>query len=165
MATEERNVSQIRQDIINNANKSRDLKERERRIDAKRARLKREYELIKRHRRAHPVERVDDGNIRITIYIPRFLRTIILINWVMWFAVLPSLLVLMSGSPGDLIYVPVILLLSIIWLLIGVIAWYLYWWIFAITSTLSLVFALILIYTGSIEFSGFREAFQSIVGN
>lgn len=164
MADTERDVSRIRQQIIENANHSTKLKEMEQRIDekerrlnAKRARLKKEYELIKRHHRAHPVERADDGNLRVTIYIPRFLRTIILINWFVWFVVLPSILILWGDSPEHIVYIPVIVLLSGVWLLLTFAGWYLYWWLLAVSSTLGLVTFIILLYVGALQFNEIRD--------
>lgn len=159
--SEERDVSRIRQEIIDNANKSMSLKDRERRIDAKQARLKKEYDTLKQYRRKHAVEQVDDGNIRVIIYIPRFLRSVILVNW---FVVFPSIVALGSDNPGNIVYVPVILLVSLIGLLLAVVGWYIYWWLMAISLTIGTMLLLILLYTGAIEANRVRDAFQSMFG-
>jgi hypothetical protein len=163
MVDDDRNVSKIRQEIIDNANTNMALKERERRVDRKRALLKKEYDAIKESRR-HPVEQVSDGNIRITIYIPRFLRTIIIVSWLVWFGLLPTLAILWSDNPGNVVYVPVILLISLVGLFLGVVGWFLYWWLLAAWLVLGAVAVIVLLYTGDIEASQVRDALQSLFG-
>lgn len=159
---ETRGVSKIRQQIEYNAKTNMALKERERRIDAKRETLKQEIEEVRQNRRAHPVEQ-DDGNIRVTIYIPRFLRNIILVNWFVWFGVFPALAALASDQPGNIIYVPVLLLLSLIALGITFAAWYLYWWLVAIAFTLAVAIVIIGLFIGAVEFSQIRETLDQAV--
>lgn len=161
---QDRDVSKVRQEIIYNAKTNMALKEREKRIDAKRETLKQELKEIKQSR-VHPVERVDDGNIRVVIYLPRFLRNIILVNWVIWFGVFPSLAFIAADQPGNLVYVPVILLLSLIGLFITFAGWYLYWWLVAISFTLAVAFLVIGLFIGAVEVSQIRETIDEIVRN
>jgi hypothetical protein len=163
MAKDEGEVSKVRQEIIDNANKSMALKERERRIDAKRKLLRKEYNTVKESRR-HPVEQVSDGNIRVTIYIPLFLRTIIIVGWLVWFGVLPTIVILFSPNPGNVIYVPVILLISLVGLFLSVLGWFLYWWLLAAWFVLGAVIVFMVIYTGVVETNNIRQAVQALFG-
>lgn len=158
-------VSKIRQQIEYNAKTNMALKERERRIDAKRETLKEELAEVRQQRRVHAVEQIDDGNIRVTIYIPRFLRNIILVNWFVWFGIFPALAAIAADQPGNLIYVPVILLASLIVLGITFAAWYLYWWLIAIAFTLAVAFLVIGLFLGAVEVSQIRETIDQIVRN
>lgn len=146
-------TSRIREQIEYNAKTNMALKEREKRIDAKRETLKKEMNEVRQQRRVQLVEQRDDGNIRVTIYIPRFLRNIILVNWFVWFGVFPALAAIAAEQPGNLVYVPVVLLVvTMASLVLSVGIWYLWWWLVAGVFTVGATALLVGLFIGLIDF-------------
>lgn len=86
------------------------------------------------------------------------------INWLIWFGVFPTIVALGSSSPGSIVYVPVVLLISLVGLVLTFVAWYLYWWLMAIGLTIGTTLLIVLLYTGAIEAVQFRNAFQAMLG-